>query len=285
MSSVIRRCCQIKAGVVERDPKEMGERALLNLGHTVGHAVEKLKNFQLLHGQCVAVGMAAAAWISKSRGLLTEEEYKEILNGCCLYDLPVTVEGLSQQEVLAATKNDKKMEQGQIKFILMKGIGCSFIDRTVSDQELLEALQVDPSMTSIKENARLNKACPEALSWLLWGFLFLGLTFFDQWTKSLAKGHLQGTEGITLIPSVLKLSYLENRGMAFGMFQGKQFIFIGLCLVFLDPASVSFCQDSQNLFLSSSNDNRGYSRSRGAWQSDPQDFSWICGGFYLFSPH
>ena len=70
-------------------------------------------------------------------------------------------------------------------------------------------------MTSIKENARLNKACPEALSWLLWGFLFLGLTFFDQWTKSLAKGHLQGTEGITLIPSVLKLSYLENRGMAF----------------------------------------------------------------------
>lgn len=142
LSSVIRRCCQIKAGVVERDPKEMGERALLNLGHTVGHAVEKLKNFQFLHGQCVAVGMAAAAWISKNRGLLTEEEYKEILNGCRLYDLPVTVEGLSQQEVLSATKNDKKMEQGQIKFILMKGIGCSFIDRTVSDQELLEALQV-----------------------------------------------------------------------------------------------------------------------------------------------
>lgn len=142
LSSVICRCCEIKAGVVERDPKEMGERALLNFGHTVGHAVEKLKDFQLLHGQCVAVGMAAAAWISKNRGLLTEEEYEEILKGCRLYELPVKVGGLIAQDVLAATKNDKKMEQGQIKFILMKGIGCSFIDRTVSDQELLEAIQV-----------------------------------------------------------------------------------------------------------------------------------------------
>ena len=105
-------------------------------------AVEKLKDFQLLHGQCVAVGMAAAAWISKNRGLLTEEEYEEILKGCRLYELPVKVGGLIAQDVLAATKNDKKMEQGQIKFILMKGIGCSFIDRTVSDQELLEAIQV-----------------------------------------------------------------------------------------------------------------------------------------------
>ena len=51
LASVIRRCCEIKAGVVERDPKEQGERALLNLGHTIGHAVEKLMDFQLLHGQ------------------------------------------------------------------------------------------------------------------------------------------------------------------------------------------------------------------------------------------
>ncbi len=53
IARMVRRCCEIKAGVVERDPKEQGERALLNLGHTVGHAVEKLKNFTLLHGQCV----------------------------------------------------------------------------------------------------------------------------------------------------------------------------------------------------------------------------------------
>lgn len=66
---MIYESCLIKGGVVERDPKEMGERALLNFGHTVGHAVEKLKNFQLLHGECVAVGSIAAAAISKNKGL------------------------------------------------------------------------------------------------------------------------------------------------------------------------------------------------------------------------
>ena len=141
LAFMIRRCCEIKAGVVERDPKEQGERALLNLGHTIGHAIEKQMDFQLLHGQCVAIGTAAAAQISKNRKLLTEEEYHEILNGCRLFDLPVTVKGLDPQQVLSATKNDKKMEQGQIKFVLMKGLGGSFIDRTVTDQELLEGIQ------------------------------------------------------------------------------------------------------------------------------------------------
>ena len=63
IARMVRRCCEIKAGVVERDPKEQGERALLNLGHTVGHSVEKLKNFTLLHGQCVGVGLVAAAYL------------------------------------------------------------------------------------------------------------------------------------------------------------------------------------------------------------------------------
>ena len=141
LARMVRRCCEIKAGVVERDPKEQGERALLNLGHTVGHAVEKLMDFQLLHGQCVAIGLIAAARISLNRGLLTEEEYQEIAKGCRLYHLPTSVEGLEPQIVLAATKNDKKMEQGQIKFILMNGIGHSFIDKTLSDQEILEGIQ------------------------------------------------------------------------------------------------------------------------------------------------
>ena len=138
---MVRRCCEIKAGVVERDPKEQGERALLNLGHTVGHAVEKLKNFTLPHGQCVGVGLVAAAYLSMKRGLLTREEYQEICQGCSDYDLPVHVEGLISEEVLSATKKDKKMEQGHIRFILMDGIGKSFIDKTVTDEELLSCIQ------------------------------------------------------------------------------------------------------------------------------------------------
>ena len=141
LASVVRRCCEIKAGVVERDPKEQGERALLNLGHTIGHAVEKLKNFTLGHGQCVGIGLHAAAFLSKERGLLTEEEYKEILLGLKDYKLPLKAEGLQAEKVLAATKKDKKMEQGQIKFILMNGIGKSFIDKTVTDEELLQAIK------------------------------------------------------------------------------------------------------------------------------------------------
>jgi len=58
---------EIKAGIVERDPKEKGERALLNLGHTIGHAIEKLKNFTINHGMCVGIGLAAAAAISAGK--------------------------------------------------------------------------------------------------------------------------------------------------------------------------------------------------------------------------
>ena len=75
------------------------------------------------------------------RGLLTEQEYQEIRKGCEDYDLPVHVDGLIPEEVLAATKKDKKMEQGHIKFILMDGIGKSFIDKTVKDEELLSCIQ------------------------------------------------------------------------------------------------------------------------------------------------
>lgn len=141
LARMIRRCCEIKAGVVERDPKEQGERALLNLGHTIGHAVEKLKDLQLLHGQCVAVGLVAAAYISWKRELLTAEEFNKIKDGCLLYELPVSVDGLDEAAVLAATRKDKKMEHGQVKFVLMKGIGSSFIDHTVSDEELLGGIR------------------------------------------------------------------------------------------------------------------------------------------------
>ena len=141
LKKMIRRCCEIKAGVVERDPREQGERALLNLGHSVGLAVEKMKNFQLLHGQCVGVGLIAAAYLSMQRGLLTEEEYEEIRKGCHSYNLPLSVDSLNAGDVLAATKKDKKMEAGLIKFILMDGIGKSFIDKTVTDEELLQAIR------------------------------------------------------------------------------------------------------------------------------------------------
>lgn len=141
LSAAVRRCCEIKAQIVERDPKEQGERALLNLGHTVGHAVEKLKDFSLLHGQCVAIGLVASAHLSEKRGLLTSKEVQKIKDGCAAYGLPTQVKGLKAAEILAATRKDKKMEQGHIRFILMNGLGHSFVDQSVTDEELLACIQ------------------------------------------------------------------------------------------------------------------------------------------------
>ncbi len=137
---MVEQCCQIKRAVVEKDPQEKGERAILNFGHTIGHAIEKLKNFELLHGQCVSLGMVAAAYISWKRGYLEEDEFYEIRDMNVGFGLPITFDGLESADIVAATKKDKKMNAGKIKFILLKKIGKAYIDHEVTDEEMLEAV-------------------------------------------------------------------------------------------------------------------------------------------------
>ena len=131
---------QIKRHVVEEDPTEKGIRAWLNFGHTVGHAIEKLKDFTLTHGECVAVGCVAAAWLSQKRGYITEEERGQMEDAFRCYHLPVRVEGLKAKEILEATKLDKKMEAGNIKFVLLKKVGEAFTTKDVKDEELMKAI-------------------------------------------------------------------------------------------------------------------------------------------------
>ncbi len=138
---LIEKSCRIKRAVVEQDPTEQGERALLNFGHTIGHAVEKLKNFRLLHGECVAVGAVAAAVLSVNRGLMKAEDLERIRQGCQAFGLPVSVEGLSAPEIIEATRSDKKMEAGSIRFVLLRRIGEAFTDRSVTEEELLAAIR------------------------------------------------------------------------------------------------------------------------------------------------
>ncbi|MGN0398943.1 MAG: 3-dehydroquinate synthase [Blautia sp.] len=140
LSEMIYKSCVIKKTVVENDPTEQGERAVLNFGHTVGHAVEKLKNFTMLHGQCVAVGTVCAAFLSMKRGQISKEDYDWAFSLLKDFRLPVAVEGLDANTILSVTKSDKKMEHGQIKFILLEKPGYAYIDKTVSDQELLDAI-------------------------------------------------------------------------------------------------------------------------------------------------
>ena len=132
--------CRIKRHVVEEDPTEKGIRAWLNYGHTVGHAIEKLKNFELCHGECVAIGSMAAAYLSVKRGLITEAEAEDIRKTLQFYGLPVCTDGLSAEDVLKTTKLDKKMDGGHIKFVLLKHIGEAAVYKDVEDAELLEAI-------------------------------------------------------------------------------------------------------------------------------------------------
>lgn len=140
LAEMIFRSCQIKKEVVEEDPKEQGERALLNFGHTIGHSVEKLKDFSLLHGECVSIGMAAAAQISLKRGFLSLAEYEDILQTLKSFKQPITVQGILAEEVIEVTKLDKKMDADKIRFILLKSIGKAIIDLTVTKEEMQEAI-------------------------------------------------------------------------------------------------------------------------------------------------
>lgn len=137
---MVERSCNIKKLVVEKDPTEKGDRALLNFGHTIGHAIEKYKNFTLTHGECVALGAVAAAFISWKHEWLSKDEYYEIRDMFVPFNLPISIEDIDPQEILKLTKSDKKMEGDSIKFVLLKKVGKAVIDRTVTDDDILNAL-------------------------------------------------------------------------------------------------------------------------------------------------
>lgn len=138
---MVKRSCTIKKLVVEKDPTEKGDRALLNFGHTIGHAIEKAKNFTLSHGECVALGCVAAAFISWKHEWLSMEEYYEIRDMFVPFNLPISVEDIDPEEILALTKSDKKAEGDKIKFILLKKAGKAVIDLNVTDEDIMNAVK------------------------------------------------------------------------------------------------------------------------------------------------
>ncbi len=141
LEEMIMHSCVIKKSIVEKDPLEQGERAVLNFGHTIGHAIEKAKQFTLLHGECVALGCVAAAFISYRKELLSAEEFYEIRDMFVPFYLPITIEDIVPEEIVALTKSDKKMEDGKLKFVLLKKIGKAVIDNTVTEEDMLEAVK------------------------------------------------------------------------------------------------------------------------------------------------
>ena len=143
LEEMIYRSCNIKKMVVERDPKEKGERALLNFGHTIGHAIEKLSNFELTHGSCVGLGIVAASYLSKCLGNLSDEELSNIENTLSNFGLKtrLAVSNFDAKDVLMATKSDKKMVGNQVKFVLLQTPGEAYIYKELSDEQILSAIQ------------------------------------------------------------------------------------------------------------------------------------------------
>lgn len=141
LEEMVIRSCGVKKLVVEKDPTEKGDRALLNFGHTIGHAIEKAMNFEMLHGECISLGMVAAAYISWKHNWLSMDEYYEVRDMFVPFNLPISIDTIVPEEILRLTKADKKMEAGQIKFVLLKKVGKAVIDRNVTDEEILAAVR------------------------------------------------------------------------------------------------------------------------------------------------
>ena len=139
LTDMIKRSDEIKKYVVEEDPHEQGLRAILNFGHTLGHAVEKLSHFQLLHGECVSIGIRGAAWLSLRRGLLSAGDYEDIVKTLQKFGLPVHVTGIQPDDIVRISKSDKKMDKGSVRFILLSSIGKAVICHDVTDEELMAA--------------------------------------------------------------------------------------------------------------------------------------------------
>ncbi len=132
LEEIVFRSAKIKAEVVTRDEKDLGPRAILNYGHTVGHAIESASNFKIDHGEAVAIGMVAAAKISKEMGMLDGRELSRLESLIKKAGLPVKVPNLKVEKLIAAMQHDKKVRGGRIRFILPEALGKVLITDEVN---------------------------------------------------------------------------------------------------------------------------------------------------------
>lgn len=150
LSYAIEVCCQEKARIVELDEKEEGNRALLNLGHTFGHALEAVAGYdgKLLHGEAVAIGTVMAFALSVRMGLCSQQDAEKVEEHFKNVGLPTHVAYLenefktSVEDILEIMKRDKKVIDNKMTFILVRGIGEAFITRDVTEDSVRAVLEM-----------------------------------------------------------------------------------------------------------------------------------------------
>jgi shikimate kinase/3-dehydroquinate synthase len=150
-AEAVARSCTAKAAVVMRDEHERGERALLNLGHTFGHALERLNHYdgaRLVHGEGVAIGMACAFRFSQRLGLCPAADVAKVEAHLRAVGLPTHIGDIPDfafdvDAIVEAMRQDKKVERGSLTFILVKGIGAAFIAKAVDADDVKAFLDDD----------------------------------------------------------------------------------------------------------------------------------------------
>jgi 3-dehydroquinate synthase len=147
-AEAIAASCRIKAEIVARDEKETGDRALLNLGHTFGHALEAATGFsgRLLHGEGVAIGTALAFRLSARLGLVSPDDAERVERHLRECGLPIRIADVpggagDAASLIAAMRQDKKVSGGRLTFILVRGIGRAFVARDVEEDALRAFLE------------------------------------------------------------------------------------------------------------------------------------------------
>ena len=144
VAHVVRRCCEIKAEVVSADERESGLRAILNFGHTIGHAMEALTEYiGLLHGEAIAMGMCCGARLSVKRAGLSEAEARRLGDLIAASGLPTRLgESFKLEQLLEAARLDKKARNGKLRFVLLKRLGEAVVSDAVTDADMVEAVNV-----------------------------------------------------------------------------------------------------------------------------------------------
>jgi 3-dehydroquinate synthase len=137
LTHAIRRSCEIKAAIVAEDEREQGRRALLNLGHTFGHALEAIGHYERwLHGEAVGIGIALAARTSAALGWLSTHECERIETLLARAGLPTTAPGVNADELLEHMRGDKKADRAGLKLVLIRKIGDSVVTRAPAEDTL-----------------------------------------------------------------------------------------------------------------------------------------------------
>lgn len=135
-------CCETKARVVEQDEKESGRRALLNLGHTFGHAIETATGYGAwLHGEAVSAGTVMAARLSVRKGLIAAADADRIESLLTRFGLPVAPPEVPPERLLSLMGMDKKVLSGRLRLILLRSIGDAFVTDGCDDGEILATLE------------------------------------------------------------------------------------------------------------------------------------------------